>query len=893
MRFFFFIVGEVTMIAGDCFTEEEFSQSVYHKALQLIKKGDKPVSLVIDEQTSISYIHTAAWWNDDELLQHMLQYNLKIDYLDAKGRTPLMTAAQKGHTALFEKLLKQGANVNHQSNTGVTALAFAIHFKHKVILERCIEYGANLNFTDFEGNTLLHKACKEGGLSEVTTIEQHGVDVNYKNNAGLTPLIISCQRGHLDVVRYLVISGSDIQAKSNEHMNAFEYAFVSDCEEVVEYMRGKSKELSNEKGTDLISACQAQNSQLLTSLLLQGANPNFKDPNHNWVSPLHVAVIARNLDMVKILLYYGGNINEKDVHNRTPLFEACFMGNEMITSFLIEAGANLNIRDAKEHSALMCACQCGSIEIVKMLLHNGALQSFKDKTGLSALGHATRNGHKHIVTLFLETGQVNVNICDVAGKTGLSVAADNSDFEMLDIFLGWGADINCQDINLSTPLMVAIIKNNYPIVQYLIEHGARTDICNIIGANAFQLAQFRGNVDIITYLEAKSSTRLHFPQEIPDRTRLLQLCESYTDISSNPSGTAQDNLFDMCKNGWLHPDLLTYVLDNGADINCKTRNGFSPILLVCANNHLSHIETLLQHGSQINGQDPEGYSPLMYAVKHNNLMIVDLLLRNGADVNLQEKHGKTALMLALETQRTDIAESLLGKEGVDILCKDMNGETTISYCKRYNAGEDILHMIIENEKQCLNCSRSCSEIIHCPSENHESQFLEACAESNIAEIQMLVQHYKEYSMETMEKCLTVLTLNSDLDTLKWFRSIGIDILIEFGNGENILFVAVKMKYFSLVESLLQMNQKNAAHFSEGGCTPAMVAIDTDDPDLDIVFYLVALERKVHFGVGNCKSVLRALQKGIYEIFHYNHELRSYDKTCKDCINANQTEYVLL
>ena len=881
------------MIEWEFFSDEEFDQSLYDKALQLVKKRDQPVEMVVDVQTGISYIHTAAWWNDDELLQHILQFKLDINFPDAKGRTALMVAAQKGHVTLFEKLLKLGANVNLESDNGVTALGFALHFKHKVILERCIEFGANLNFTDFEGNTLLHKACKQGGLSEVATIDQHGVDVNHRNSAGLTPLMISCQQGKLDVVKYLVTRGSDVHAKSKEYMTAFEYAFLTDCEEIVEYMRVKSKELSSEQGTNLIFASKVQDLQLLSNLLLQGENPNIKDPAQRWCSLLHIAIFVRNLDMVKLLLHHGANVNETDIENRTPLFEACLMGDEVIVSFLLECGANTNIRDEQEHSPLMCACQCGSIVIVKMLLQNGALQSFKDKTGLSALGHATKRGHRDIVKLFLEIGQVNVDIRDIRGLTCLSVAALRSDFEMLDLFLCWGADINCQDMNLITPLMVAVINNNFPIVKYLIEHGARIDICNIIGKNVLQLAQVEGNENIRTYLEAKASASLLLPQEFLERTRLLQLCESYADISLDTPGRAQYELFDMCENGWLFPDLVKYTLEKGADINCKTRDGFSPILLLCANNHLKHIGALLQHGSQINCQDPEGWSPLMYAVKHNHLTTVHLLLSNGANVNLQENQGKTALMLALETQRIDIAKCLLRVQGIDIQCKDVHGETTISYCKRYNVREDILNMVVEKDQQCLNIGENCSEITHCPSENHETKFIEACSESNLSEIQILLQYYKEYSMETIEKCLTLLTWNSDLDTLMWLRSIGIDIFMEFGNGENILYAAIKMNNFSLVESLLEMQQRNAAHISKEGWTPAMIAIDTHGRDLSLVFSLLANERKVHFGVGNCMSVLWALKKGVFEIFHYNHDFRSYDKTCKDCTNANQKEYILI
>lgn len=90
-------------------------------------------------------------------------------------------------------------------------------------------------------------------------------------------------------------------------------------------------------------------------------------------------------------------------------------------------------------------------------------------------------------------------------------------------------------------------------------------------------------------------------------------------------------LMICCRNGWKgHIDMITILLDAGANINKKTIYGSSPLCLACFNGHLAITRELVRRGADIHYQDTAGYTPLHYAVTNGNLSIVNLLLEKGA-----------------------------------------------------------------------------------------------------------------------------------------------------------------------------------------------------------------------------------------------------------------------
>lgn len=108
-------------------------------------------------------------------------------------------------------------------------------------------------------------------------------------------------------------------------------------------------------------------------------NFNF---NIEGTNPLHYAILEDNIEIVKILVEYGADVNLKN-NNYTPCMSATFVGNLEIIKLLVEYGGNCDLITTRGHSAFQLACKRGHKEIVKYLFSNSTTEERNNGLWLS------------------------------------------------------------------------------------------------------------------------------------------------------------------------------------------------------------------------------------------------------------------------------------------------------------------------------------------------------------------------------------------------------------------------------------------------------------------------------------------------------------------------------
>jgi ankyrin len=214
-------------------------------------------------------------------------------------------------------------------------------------------------------------------------------------------------------------------------------------------------------------------------LLERGARPNITNAIRR--TPMHIASIQGNKDIIDILLRYDAKTQLKDNNKHTALYyaikekhveaiallqrkeaklsddekediinldestilsilkennlsgkenknEALFWASqnnqpEIAKWLIIKGGANVNAKDSYGNTPLHWAAYYCHITIAKMLLKAGANVTEKQKDGWPPLHVAAQKGHTVVVELLVKTG-ANVNEKTSDGKTPLKVAID-------------------------------------------------------------------------------------------------------------------------------------------------------------------------------------------------------------------------------------------------------------------------------------------------------------------------------------------------------------------------------------------------------------------------------------------------------------------------------------
>jgi ankyrin repeat protein len=120
-----------------------------------------------------------------------------VNRLNAKGESPLMLAALKGHRDLAEQLIKRGGDVN---KTGWTPLHYAASSGQLAIISLLIEHSAYIDAESPNGTTPLMMAAMYGTQAAVSLLLQEGADPQLKNQQGLTALQFAQRGNRLDAV---------------------------------------------------------------------------------------------------------------------------------------------------------------------------------------------------------------------------------------------------------------------------------------------------------------------------------------------------------------------------------------------------------------------------------------------------------------------------------------------------------------------------------------------------------------------------------------------------------------------------------------------------------------------------------------------------------------------
>ncbi|MFY9221343.1 MAG: ankyrin repeat domain-containing protein [Blastocatellia bacterium] len=247
--------------------------------------------------------------------------------------------------------------------------------------------------------------------------------------------------------------------------------------------------------------------------------------------------------------------------------------------------------------ALTLATTGGFTSVVEALILVGAnanakistsLFDFDDEFTTTPLIHAVSNAkqQKELVTTLLKNG-ANVNTANDYGWTPIMEAVIKDDFETLKVLINYGADVNVITNQGWTPLMWAIKRSNLDIVKYLLNNKADTNMLTENGKTALHISIETGNAYITK--------------------QLLDYCDQ-VNITDDQGNTA---LSLAAQGGDSY--IVKLLIKKNAFIDHQNKVGQTPLILATINNQKEAIKELFEATAKPEIKDNSGKIALDYA----------------------------------------------------------------------------------------------------------------------------------------------------------------------------------------------------------------------------------------------------------------------------------------
>lgn len=589
---------------------------------------------------------------------------IKAEEAKIAGSTPLIGATKYNNPEAVKLLLEYQANPNHQNQSGISALMLASEQGFFECVKYLVEGGANVELApsgknalnmNLSGQTPLFCAAKEGHYQIVKYLLDKRANPNACNHYGVSCLWIPCQRGLVDIVELLLQYGANTEISPNGP---------------------EAEERAISGWTPLYAAIKSRQYLVVKLLLKYNANPNAVTSLGS--TPFLLASEIGDLDVIQCFVEHGAELDyapngkqadDLNITGQTALFMATLKEQNDVVKYLIEKGAKVNVRNRYGVSPLLLCSEAGNEELVKMLVNAGADINMSPSgelaiehilAGQTPLYGAAKKGHLNICKFLIDHGS-NIDAETMTGATPLYTAVEENHFSIVKLLIDSGANVNkcpqgvwAKEINIANQscLLLACMKNNSEIAEYLINNGADVNLFNDRGSSPLLAVCQYNNINLLELLLAKGAN-------------IEQEALNFYDAKINA-------LIVATESGSF--DCVRCLVENGLDVNYKIKGkeetaGRTPLFCASVKNHAHIVEYLIENNADVNSCEDSGLSCLHIAATLGHDKIVKILCENGANINQSiqiDGHQVTAYDLA-QTQNKHNVCSILIQFGFEVL----------------------------------------------------------------------------------------------------------------------------------------------------------------------------------------------------------------------------------
>ncbi|KAL2869591.1 ankyrin repeat-containing domain protein [Aspergillus lucknowensis] len=437
----------------------------------LIARPDLDVNKECSSPKGTTALIYAARRGESDAVKALLAHpDVDINHTDDAGNTALTFAAQGGYYDAVEALLDKGADTEvQQVDFQGTAIMRAIDHNQVSVVKLLIERGANLHHTDIfdrgvlhsaavnhrpeilrilmahdetldvnmrdaHGKTTLHDIARIGDTETAEVLLAHGGDPTIKDNHGRTPIRVAREMNFPIILELFRAAGAQKKAKAHAEGRTNSHPQRTSTGSIIPGAGRSDTAMSGPGALPIWSLARSEQLDELKEILPHASREeiNLTDPDMGQAG-LHYAVARSTMEILRLLVSHGADVNLQNRYGRTPLHCAVMARCWVAAEILLDAGADMAIKDQWGHQPLVMATAVEK-SVGLLLIERGAPLG-RDIINLEKFLYlAARGGYETAARRLVAAG-ADVWRKGFEGKTAYTIAKENNHDELAKLIL--------------------------------------------------------------------------------------------------------------------------------------------------------------------------------------------------------------------------------------------------------------------------------------------------------------------------------------------------------------------------------------------------------------------------------------------------------------------------